>query len=154
MTFQETGCCSIENTKVIDSRQGSDSRSIRRRRECLTCARRFTTYERVEDYELLVLKKGGDIQEFNKTKIIEGMFSACQKRNVSMRQIEDVVQLIEKELIESGRREIRSSEIGDLVIKNLYEIDKVAYIRFASVYKSFNNLEEFSAELDSLIKKS
>jgi|TARA_B110000438_G_scaffold298464_2_gene346783 transcriptional repressor NrdR len=154
MTFQETGCCSIENTKVIDSRQGSDSRSIRRRRECLTCARRFTTYERVEDYELLVLKKDGDIQEFNKTKIIEGMFSACQKRNVSMRQIEDVVQLIEKELIESGRREIRSSEIGDLVIKNLYEIDKVAYIRFASVYKSFNNLEEFSAELDSLIKKS
>jgi len=154
MTFQETGCCSIENTKVIDSRQGSDSRSIRRRRECLTCARRFTTYERVEDYELLVLKKDGDTQEFNKTKIIEGMFSACQKRNVSMRQIEDVVQLIEKELIESGRREIRSSEIGDLVIKNLYEIDKVAYIRFASVYKSFNNLEEFSAELDSLIKKS
>jgi|TARA_B110000263_G_scaffold79369_2_gene69313 transcriptional repressor NrdR len=154
MTFQETGCCSIENTKVIDSRQGSDSRSIRRRRECLTCARRFTTYERVEDYELLVLKKDGDIQEFNKTKIIEGMFSACQKRNVSMRQIEDVVQLIEKELTESGRREIRSSEIGDLVIKNLYEIDKVAYIRFASVYKSFNNLEEFSAELDSLIKKS
>ena len=154
MTFQETGCCSIENTKVIDSRQGSDSRSIRRRRECLTCARRFTTYERVEDYELLVFKKDGDIQEFNKTKIIEGMFSACQKRNVSMRQIEDVVQLIEKELTESGRREIRSSEIGDLVIKNLYEIDKVAYIRFASVYKSFNNLEEFSAELDSLIKKS
>ena len=153
MSYQETGCCSIENTKVIDSRQGSDSKSIRRRRECLTCSRRFTTYERVEDYELLVLKKNGTVQEFNKTKIIDGMFSACQKRNISMGQIENVVQLIEKELIESSRREIRASEIGELVIKHLYEIDKVAYIRFASVYRSFNNLEEFSSELDTLIKK-
>lgn len=154
MSYQETGCCTIENTKVIDSRQGSDSRSIRRRRECLTCSRRFTTYERVEDYELVVLKKDGTIQEFNKTKIIDGMISACQKRNISLNQIENVVQEIEKELIESSRREIESSEIGDLVIKHLYEIDKVAYIRFASVYKSFNNLEEFSSELDTLIKKS
>jgi transcriptional repressor NrdR len=154
MSYQELGCCTIENTKVIDSRQGSDSRSIRRRRECTTCSRRFTTYERVEDYELVVLKRDGTIQEFNKTKIIDGMFSACQKRNISMKQIEDVVQLIEKELIESSRREIKSNEIGDLVIKHLYEIDKVAYIRFASVYRSFNNLEEFSSELNSLIKKS
>ena len=154
MSYQELGCCTIENTKVIDSRQGSDSRSIRRRRECITCSRRFTTYERVEDYELVVLKRDGTIQEFNKTKIIDGMFSACQKRNISMKQIEDVVQLIEKELIESSRREIKSNEIGDLVIRHLYEIDKVAYIRFASVYRSFNNLEEFSSELDSLIKKS
>ncbi|MDG2006149.1 MAG: transcriptional regulator NrdR [Thermodesulfobacteriota bacteirum] len=154
MSYQELGCCTIENTKVIDSRQGSDSRSIRRRRECITCSRRFTTYERVEDYELVVLKRDGTIQEFNKTKIIDGMFSACQKRNISMKQIEDVVQLIEKELIESSRREIKSNEIGDLVIRHLYEIDKVAYIRFASVYRSFNNLEEFSSELNSLIKKS
>jgi transcriptional repressor NrdR len=154
MSYQELGCCTIENTKVIDSRQGSDSRSIRRRRECITCSRRFTTYERVEDYELVVLKRDGTIQEFNKTKIINGMFSACQKRNISMKQIEDVVQLIEKELIESSRREIKSNEIGDLVIRHLYEIDKVAYIRFASVYRSFNNLEEFSSELNSLIKKS
>ena len=154
MSYQELGCCTIENTKVIDSRQGSDSRSIRRRRECITCSRRFTTYERVEDYELVVLKRDGTIQEFNKTKIIDGMFSACQKRNISMKQIEDVVQLIEKELIESSRREIKSNEIGDLVIRHLYEIDKVAYIRFASVYRSFNNLEEFSSELNSLIKNS
>jgi transcriptional repressor NrdR len=154
MSYQELGCCTIENTKVIDSRQGSDSRSIRRRRECITCSRRFTTYERVEDYELVVLKRDGTIQEFNKTKIIDGMFSACQKRNISMKQIEDVVQLIEKELIESSRREIKSNEIGDLVIRHLYEIDKVDYIRFASVYRSFNNLEEFSSELNSLIKKS
>ena len=154
MSYQKPGCCTIENTKVIDSRQGSDSKSIRRRRECITCSRRFTTYERVEDYELVVLKRDGTIQEFNKTKIIDGMFSACQKRNISMKQIEDVVQLIEKELIESSRREIKSNEIGDLVIKHLYEIDKVAYIRFASVYRSFNNLEEFSSELNSLIKKS
>ena len=154
MSYQKPGCCTIENTKVIDSRQGSDSKSIRRRRECITCSRRFTTYERVEDYELVVLKRDGTIQEFNKTKIIDGMFSACQKRNISMKQIEDVVQLIEKELIESSRREIKSNEIGDLVIRHLYEIDKVAYIRFASVYRSFNNLEEFSSELNSLIKKS
>ena len=154
MSYQKPGCCTIENTKVIDSRQGSDSKSIRRRRECITCSRRFTTYERVEDYELVVLKRDGTIQEFNKTKIIDGMFSACQKRNITMKQIEDVVQLIEKELIESSKREIKSNEIGDLVIKHLYEIDKVAYIRFASVYRSFNNLEEFSSELNSLIKKS
>ena len=83
MSKEEPECCTIENTKVIDSRQGSDS-SIRRRRECITCQKRFTTYERVEDYELLVLKKNGTIQEFNKTKIIDGMLMACQKRNISM----------------------------------------------------------------------
>ena len=101
----------------------------------------------------MVLKKNGTIQEFNKTKIIDGMLMACQKRNISIDQIENVVRLIEKELTESSRREITSSEIGDLVIKYLYEIDKVAYIRFASVYRSFNDLEEFSTELNSLIKK-
>ncbi|MFL2631192.1 MAG: transcriptional regulator NrdR [Thermodesulfobacteriota bacterium] len=154
MNSVKSGCCKIENTKVIDSRQGSDLRSIRRRRECLTCKKRFTTYERVEEYELVVLKKNGTIQEFDKSKIMEGMISACQKRNVSLEQIEEVVFLLEKELIDSGRREVPSSEIGDLVIKNLYEIDKVAYIRFASVYRSFDNLEEFSEELKFLIKKS
>ena len=101
----------------------------------------------------MVLKKNGTIQEFNKTKIIDGMLMACQKRNISIDQIENVVRLIEKELTESSRREITSGEIGDLVIKYLYEIDKVAYIRFASVYRSFNDLEEFSTELNSLIKK-
>ena len=146
-------CGNIE-TQVKDSRPAEDHVSIRRRRSCPACGGRFTTYERVEDYELVVLKRDGTIQEFNKTKIIDGMFSACQKRNITMKQIEDVVQLIEKELIESSRREIKSNEIGDLVIKHLYEIDKVAYIRFASVYRSFNNLEEFSSELNSLIKKS
>ena len=154
MNSVKSGCCKIENTKVIDSRQGSDLRSIRRRRECLTCKKRFTTYERVEDYELVVLKKNGTIQEFDKGKIMEGMISACQKRNISLEQIEEVVFLLEKELIDSGRREVPSSEIGDLVIKNLYEIDKVAYIRFASVYRSLDNLEEFSEELKFLIKKS
>ena len=154
MNSVKSGCCKIENTKVIDSRQGSDLRSIRRRRECLTCKKRFTTYERVEDYELVVLKKNGTIQEFDKGKMMEGMISACQKRNISLEQIEEVVFLLEKELIDSGRREVPSSEIGDLVIKNLYEIDKVAYIRFASVYRSFDNLEEFSEELKFLIKKS
>ena len=91
MNSVKSGCCKIENTKVIDSRQGSDLRSIRRRRECLTCKKRFTTYERVEEYELVVLKKNGTIQEFDKSKIMEGMISACQKRNVSLEQIEEVV---------------------------------------------------------------
>ena len=145
--------CSFEESKVIDSRLVTEGNEIRRRRECITCQKRFTTYERVEDYELLVLKKNGTIQEFNKTKIIDGMLMACQKRNISIDQIENVVRLIEKELMESSRREITSGEIGDLVIKYLYEIDKVAYIRFASVYRSFNDLEEFSTELNSLIKK-
>ena len=151
--FCDNPNCSSTESRVIDSRPGTDSKSIRRRRECITCQKRFTTYERVEDYELLVLKKNGTIQEFNKTKIIDGMLMACQKRNISIDQIENVVRLIEKELMESSRREITSGEIGDLVIKYLYEIDKVAYIRFASVYRSFNDLEEFSTELNSLIKK-
>lgn len=146
-------CNNIEGSRVIDSRPGADSKSIRRRRECVSCGRRFTTYERVEEYELVVIKKDGATQKYDKTKIINGMLRACEKRPVSIKQLENVVFLIEKELIEAGSREIRSSQIGELVIKHLHEIDEVAYIRFASVYRSFDDLSEFLDELNKLVKK-
>ncbi len=146
-------CNNIEGSRVIDSRPGADSKSIRRRRECISCGRRYTTYERVEEYELVVIKKDGATQKYDKTKIINGMLRACEKRPVSIKQLENVVFLIEKELIEAGSREIRSSQIGELVIKHLHKIDEVAYIRFASVYRSFDDLSEFLDELNKLVKK-
>ena len=146
-------CNNIEGSRVIDSRTGADSKSIRRRRECISCGRRYTTYERVEEYELVVIKKDGATQKYDKTKIINGMLRACEKRPVSIKQLENVVFLIEKELIEAGSREIRSSQIGELVIKHLHKIDEVAYIRFASVYRSFDDLSEFLDELNKLVKK-
>ena len=153
MFCDRPGCGSDEGSRVIDSRPGTDSKSIRRRRECIGCGKRFTTYERVEEYELVVIKKDRATQKYDKTKIINGMLRACEKRPVSIKQIENVVFLIEKELIEAGSREIKSSQIGELVIKHLHKIDQVAYIRFASVYRSFDDLSEFLDELNKLIKK-
>ena len=127
-------CSKVDGSRVIDSRPGADSQSIRRRRECINCGKRFTTYERIEEYELVVIKKDAATQKYDKTKIVKGILTACEKRPVSIKQIENIVFLIEKELIESGKREIQSSQIGELVIKHLYSIDQVAYIRFASVY--------------------
>ena len=138
---------------MIDSRPGADSQSIRRRRECINCGKRFTTYERIEEYELVVIKKDAATQKYDKTKIVKGILTACEKRPVSIKQIENIVFLIEKELIESGKREIQSSQIGELVIKHLYSIDQVAYIRFASVYRSFDDLSQFLDELNKLVKK-
>ena len=145
--------CDTVESRVIDSRPGADSKSIRRRRECASCGQRFTTYERVEEYELVVIKKDGATQKYDKAKIMDGMLTACEKRPVSIKQIENVVFLIEKELIESGKREINTSQIGELVTRHLYEIDQVAYIRFASVYRAFDNLSEFLDELKRLIKE-
>ncbi len=146
-------CGSSDGSRVIDSRQSSDTKSIRRRRECINCGKRFTTYERVEEHELIVVKKDGSTQEYDKSKIISGILRACEKRPVSIKQIENIVFLIEKKLIESGKREVSSIEIGDYVIRNLYEIDQVAYIRFASVYRSFDDLNEFLSELNNILKK-
>ena len=141
-------CSKVDGSRVIDSRPGADSQSIRRRRECINCGKRFTTYERIEEYELVVIKKDSATQKYDKTKIVKGILTACEK------QIENIVFLIEKELIESGKREIQSSQIGELVIKHLYSIDQVAYIRFASVYRSFDDLSQFLDELNKLVKKN
>ena len=134
-------------SRVIDSRQSTDDKSIRRRRECIECGKRFTTRERVEEHELIVIKKDGSTQEYDKSKIISGMLTA------SIKQIENIVFLIEKELIDSGKREVATADIGDSVIRHLYSVDQVAYIRFASVYRSFDDLSEFLSELNKILDK-
>ena len=146
-------CSSEDGSRVIDSRQSIENKSIRRRRECLSCGKRFTTYERVEEHELIVIKKDGSTQQYDKSKIISGMLRACEKRPVSIKQIENIVFLIEKKIIDSGNREVNSAEIGDSVIRHLYEVDQVAYIRFASVYRSFDDLSEFLSELNKILDK-
>ena len=146
-------CSSEDGSIVIDSRQSLETKSIRRRRECLSCGKRFTTYERVEEHELIVIKKDGSTQQYDKSKIISGILRACEKRPVSIKQIENIVFLIEKKIIDSGNREVNSAEIGDSVIRHLYEVDQVAYIRFASVYRSFDDLSEFLSELNKILDK-
>ncbi len=145
--------CSSLESKVIDSRLAKEETSIRRRRECLDCKSRFTTYERVEEVELLVVKKGGVREPFDRSKIIAGMIKACEKRPISMEVIENFVSDFERELQERGEREVDSSEIGERVINKLYEIDEVAYVRFASVYRSFKDVNQFLSELTDLLNE-
>ena len=145
-------CTSLRN-RVIDSRLSKDGDSIRRRRECLDCKRRFTTYERVEEISLLVVKKDGRREAFDRNKIIVGMLKACEKRPISVKVIEDFVDGLERELQERGEREVESKEIGERVIQKLYELDEVAYVRFASVYRSFKDINQFMDELKELLKE-
>jgi len=144
--------CSSLESKVIDSRLAKEETSIRRRRECLDCSSRFTTYERVEEVELLIVKKDGVREAFDRSKILSGMIKACEKRPISLDVIESFVSSLEREFQERGDREIDSSEIGERVIKKLYEIDEVAYVRFASVYRSFKDVNQFMSELKDLLK--
>ncbi|MGQ0794430.1 MAG: transcriptional regulator NrdR [Deltaproteobacteria bacterium] len=144
--------CSHQNDRVIDSRIGRDGLSIRRRRECLECGRRFTTYERVEEVDLLIIKKDGRREQFVRGKIVEGMLKACEKRPISVNVIQDFVSELEREFQERGEREVESREIGERVIKKLYELDEVAYVRFASVYRSFKDVNQFMEELKELLK--
>ncbi|MCF8128445.1 MAG: transcriptional regulator NrdR [Deltaproteobacteria bacterium] len=144
-------CTKIDN-KVIDSRLSKDGRTIRRRRECLACSRRFTTYEKLEDVLPMVVKKDGRREPFNRSKIISGIASACQKRPISVTRIEEFVDAIELHFQELGKKEIDSSEVGEKVISKLREWDEVAYVRFASVYRQFRDLHEFMAELEEILK--
>lgn len=144
-------CASLES-KVIDSRLGKEETSIRRRRECLDCASRYTTYERVEEVELQIIKKDGVREPFDRNKILAGILKACEKRPISMDVIESFLSSLERELQERGEREVDSGEIGEMVIKKLYEIDEVAYVRFASVYRSFKDVNQFMSELKDLLK--
>lgn len=136
--------CGSHDSKVVDSRTTSDNASIRRRRECLVCKKRWTTYETVEQSPILVVKKNGSIQPFDKNKIVRGLIKACEKRPVSLEQIETISNSVEKQLKDSLRQEVEASEIGDMVLDRLKDIDQVSYIRFASVYHSFNDIESFS----------
>ncbi|TMA27800.1 MAG: transcriptional repressor NrdR [Deltaproteobacteria bacterium] len=145
-------CAELEN-KVIDSRLSNQGVVIRRRRECLGCQRRFTTYERVEEILPMVVKKDGRREAYDRQKILEGLRLACQKRPVSAEQLEEVADGIERRLQEMGDKEVRSSVIGEAVMRELARLDEVAYVRFASVYRSFKDLGEFMSELKELISE-
>jgi len=146
--------CLSGNTKVIDSRDVDDFRAIRRRRECLKCKNRFTTYERVELTNLLVIKKDGRRESYDRNKLESGILKACEKRPISKEQIDKTVSDIERKLQATCDTEVKSKLIGEIAIKALKKIDQVAYIRFASVYKSFEDLQSFEEELKGLRKKS
>jgi transcriptional repressor NrdR len=144
------GCGSLEN-KVVDSRMSKEGRVIRRRRACGECGNRFTTYERIEEFVPLVIKKDGTREAFDRQKILQGMSKACEKRHVSAETMESAVEELERTLQEEGGREVYSSWIGEWVMQRLRDIDEVAYVRFASVYRSFRDINEFMAELKDLL---
>jgi len=144
-------CSDLEN-KVMDSRLTNDGLAVRRRRECLECKKRFTTYERVEEVNFLVVKKDGSKEVFDKGKLIHGMLKACEKRPITVDVIEGFISNLEREFQERGDKEITSTEIGEKVIRKLYELDEVAYVRFASVYRSFKDVNQFMDELKDLLR--
>lgn len=144
--------CQNKSTKVLDSRPIEEGRTIRRRRECEQCGYRFTTFERMEEVPLIVVKKDGARQEFSREKLIRGLIKACEKRPVPMEKIEAIALDVEKELRNTGASEIPSNEIGEMVMDRLSDVDEVAYVRFASVYRQFKDLSVFLDELKDLIK--
>ena len=146
--------CSFEDTRVIDSRPSEDGISIRRRRLCENCGKRFTTYEKVETIPIMVVKKDGSRQEFDRQKLIERILRSCHKRKVSLDSIEELADSIETAAINIYDREIPTQEIGERVLQGLWNIDQVAYVRFASIYRDFDSLETFMNALDDLHKQS
>lgn len=143
--------CGFEESKVVDSRATEDNTTIRRRRECLKCNKRYTTYEKIEDFPILVIKKDMTRENFNKEKIINGLIIACQKRPVSRKQIEDIASDIEKTISNSMLTEIPSNDIGEMVMSKLKEVDEISYVRFASVYRQFKDINTFLEEIKSLV---
>jgi transcriptional repressor NrdR len=146
--------CKSDNDRVIDSRSTSDGASIRRRRQCLNCQKRFTTYERAEEQPLVVIKKDGSRSPFDRKKILDGLVKACQKRPISTTQLEEVVGRIELDLIERFEREVPTKAIGEMVMKELRDLDQVAYVRFASVYREFKDAGDFVAAAQPFGTKS
>jgi len=144
--------CGFLESKVIDSRESKKGISIRRRRECLSCKRRFTTYEKIEEIPYMVVKKDGTRQPFDSQKLLRGMMKSCEKRPIQISQLEEIVEEIESLLQERPDKEIGVAEIGQLVMDRLRELDKVAYVRFASVYREFEDVAEFRRELEDLMK--
>ena len=143
-------CREIEN-KVIDSRMTKEGHSVRRRRECLGCNHRFTTYERVEEVPLVLIKKDGRRETFDRTKVLSGMQKACEKRNISINALEESVDELARELQEMGEKEIPSSIVGSRIMTKLQGLDDVAYVRFASVYREFKDINDFMSELKDLL---
>lgn len=143
-------CGEIDN-KVIDSRLSKDATAIRRRRECLGCARRFTTYEQIEDMPIMIIKKDGRRETFSREKVRSGMQRACEKRNVSINAIEDFIDELERDLRDTGEKEIPSRMLGERIMEKLQALDEVAYVRFASVYREFKDVSDFVSELKNLL---
>jgi transcriptional repressor NrdR len=145
--------CGFLESKVIDSRESKKGLSIRRRRECLSCKRRFTTYEKIEEIPYMVVKKDGTRQPYDSQKLLRGMMKACEKRPIQINQLEEIMEEIESLLQERPDKEISVSEVGQLVMDRLKALDKVAYVRFASVYREFKDVAEFRQELENLMKE-
>ena len=143
--------CGYSESKVIDSRPADDGASIRRRRECLSCAKRFTTYETVESLPMVVVKKDGSRQSFDRSKVLGGMIRACEKRPVPLAELERIADSVEQELQNGLDREITTAHIGELVMEKLRGLDQVAYVRFASVYRQFKDIDTFMTELNKLL---
>ena len=151
--FMKCPFCGEINNKVIDSRLSKDGNVIRRRRECIVCSRRFTTYEHIEEIPVMIIKKDGRREIFSCEKLRSGIQKACQKRNISVNIIEEFLDELERDLRESGEKEIPSHKIGEKVMAKLHEIDDVAYVRFASVYREFKDVNDFVSELKSLLSE-
>ena len=144
--------CNSFDLKVLDSRHIEDGNAIKRRRECIVCKKRFTTYEKAEETSIIIVKKNGRRDLFDKDKLLKGILKACQKTKVTMEQAEDMVNEIERQLLNNGSKEFKSELIGQLVMDQLQKVDPVAYVRFASVYREFKDVETFRKEIDSLLK--
>ena len=145
--------CLHDEDKVIDSRSSNEGKSVRRRRECSKCKKRFTTYEYVEEVPLMVIKKDGRREAFDRNKIISGILKACEKRPVSVEKVESLVDRVEKELQKSFDKEVKAQVVGELVMDYLHKLDEVAYVRFASVYRQFKDINHFMKELKDLLSK-
>ncbi len=145
--------CSKVDNKVIDSRLSKDTSEIRRRRECLVCSRRFTTYEHIEDIPVMIIKKDGRREVFSRIKVKIGLQKACEKRDVSVNTIEEIVDALERDLRDSGEKELKSRLLGEMIMEKLQGLDEVAYVRFASVYREFKDVNDFVDELKTFLVK-
>ncbi|MCA9407351.1 MAG: transcriptional repressor NrdR [Candidatus Omnitrophica bacterium] len=145
--------CNYNETKVVDSRLSTDGASVRRRRECLKCQKRFTTYEYVEQVPLMVVKRDGRRQPFDRKKIISGLVKACEKRPISIDKMEELTSELEREVQRKFEREVDSKEVGELIMGKLAQLDEVAYVRFASVYRQFRDVNQFMTELTTILEK-
>ncbi|HCO19117.1 MAG TPA: transcriptional regulator NrdR [Tissierellales bacterium] len=146
--------CEFPESKVVDSRPTDEGKAIRRRRECMGCGKRFTTYEKIEELPIIVVKKDGNRQTYDRNKLMNGIIKACEKRPVSMSTIERIVDDIEKNLFNSLENEVTSVEIGEMVMNKLKDVDEVAYVRFASVYRQFKDVNSFMEELKKILDES
>jgi len=145
--------CGFMKDRVVDSRETRNGDSIRRRRQCLNCSRRFTSYERIDEIPYMVVKKDGGREKFDRNKVLNGLLKACEKRPVSLTQLEKIVDLVEQQVQESPDHEMATAEIGRILLSELKRLDKVAYLRFASVYLEFEDVQEFMTEINELFEK-